>query len=73
MVQQSLAKLGDLLTPEHYAKELSFLELLHATIERNYNWLMKLQSERAKKKRSNITSLQPDWTTRRRQLPVSQP
>jgi hypothetical protein len=66
MVQQSLAKLGDLLTPEHYAAELRFLDLLQATIERNYNWLMKLQSERAKKAGSTITSPQPDWATRRR-------
>jgi hypothetical protein len=64
--QQSLAKFGDLLTPECYLAELRFIERLDATIKRNYNWLMKLQAKRTTKKKSEIPFLQPDWTTRRR-------
>jgi hypothetical protein len=62
--EQSLAKFGDLLTPECYMAELCLIELLDLSIERSYDRLIKLQNSRAKKSRGN--PLQPDWMARRR-------
>ena len=58
-VEQLLAELGDLLTPERYAAELQFNELLDQAIERDHDRLMKYQAARAKKLSGNISSLQP--------------
>jgi hypothetical protein len=64
-IEQSLAKFGDLLTPERYAAELQFNELLDITIERSHDRLMKYQAARTKKLSGNISSLQPDWARKR--------
>jgi hypothetical protein len=64
-IEQSLAKFGDLLTPERYAAELQFNELLDITIERSHDRLMKYQAARNKRLSGNISSLQPDWARKR--------
>jgi hypothetical protein len=65
-IEQSFAKLGDLLTPERYIEELRFSESLDLIIERAHDRLMKYQTARAKKGAANISSLQPGWATRKR-------
>jgi hypothetical protein len=64
-IEQSLAELGDLLTPERYAAELQFNELLDAAIERSHDRLMKYQAARTKKLSGSINSLQPGWARKR--------
>jgi hypothetical protein len=63
-IEQSLAKFGDLITPERLVAELRLVELLDLAIERSYGRLIKLQNSRVKNARGN--PLQPDWTARRR-------
>ncbi len=65
-IEQALAKFGELLTPDHYAAELQFVERLDATIERAHARLMKYQAERLKRSATKFASLQPDWAARRR-------
>jgi hypothetical protein len=65
-IEQSFAKLGDLLTPERYMDELRFSESLDLIIERTHDRLMKYQTARAKKAAADISSLQPDWARRKR-------
>ena len=60
-IEQLLARLGDLLTPERYAAEMQFNELLDRRIEVCHDRLMKYQAARAKKLSENISSLQPYW------------
>jgi hypothetical protein len=64
-LEQLLAEFGELLTPERYAEELQFDELLDHAIERNHDRLMKYQAARAKKISGNIRSLQPGWARTR--------
>jgi hypothetical protein len=63
--EQLLARLGDLLTPERYAADLQFNELLDRTVEACHDRLMKYQAARAKKLSGNISSLQPGWARNR--------
>jgi hypothetical protein len=63
--EHSLAKFGDLLTPENYIDELRFNELLDQTIEHAHDRLMKYQASRAKKSAANVNSLQPGWVARK--------
>jgi hypothetical protein len=64
-IEQKLPRFGDLLTPERYAAEFQFNELLDITIERSHDRLMKYQAARTKKLSGNISSLQPDWAHKR--------
>jgi hypothetical protein len=63
--EHSLAKLGDLLTPENYIDELHFNEVLDQTIERAHDRLMKYQASRARRSAANVNSLQPGWVARK--------
>jgi hypothetical protein len=65
-IEQSLAKFGDLLSPERYIEELKFRESLGLDIERSHDRLMKYQSARGKNAAANISSLQPAWAARKR-------
>jgi hypothetical protein len=65
-IETSLAKLGDLLTPESYIAELRFNEALDLTIERAHARLTKFQAARARKAPANVNSLQPGWAAHRR-------
>jgi hypothetical protein len=65
-VEHSLAKFGDLLTPECYMAELRLIELIDLTIERTHDRLMKFQASRARKAAANVHSLQPGWAVRHR-------
>ena len=65
-IELSLARFGDLLTPECYVAELRLNELIDLTIERTHDRLMKLQASRAKKAAANVPSLQPGWAARKR-------
>jgi hypothetical protein len=64
--EHSLARLGDLLTPECHSAELRHKELMDLSIERAHDRLKKYQAARAKNAVSNIASLQPGWAARKR-------
>jgi hypothetical protein len=60
-----LAMKGELVTPERCIAELHLIAVLDETIERSYDWLMKIKREKEKSaKRDRVSRLIPDWAAR---------